>query len=112
MTKMNEQKLLKEIQSLYMALNKVVTPLYEFKNCPKCGGNVMNIGCISPSGNSIEYLCDYCSEVMVDKVIPGMDPSKAIEIQNTIKEKMQKLYSLIGEEIHNRNIDIAFSIKS
>jgi len=107
---MNEQKLLKEIQSLYLTLNKVVNPLYEFKNCPKCRGDVMNILRISPTGESIEYSCENCGEVMKAKIIVGGNSVEALTLQNSIKSKMHDLVSLIGDEVHKREIDIAFTI--
>jgi predicted RNA-binding Zn-ribbon protein involved in translation (DUF1610 family) len=107
---MNEKIIIQEIQSLYMALNKVVLPLYRFKNCPKCGGNVMNILRLSPTRESIEYSCENCGEVMKAKIIVGGNSVEALTIQNSIKSKMYDLVSLIGDEVHKREIDIAFTI--
>ncbi len=107
---MNEKIIIQEIQSLYMALNKVVLPLYRFKNCPKCGGNVMNILRISPTGKSIEYSCENCGEVLKEKIIAGKNPVKALNLQDSIKSKLHKLVSLIGDEVHKREIDITFTI--
>jgi transcription elongation factor Elf1 len=109
---MNEKKLLKEIRTLYLNLNKIVIPLYNFKNCPKCGGNVMSILRISDTGKSIDCSCESCGEIITSTIISGKDPSQAIYIQNVIKGHLQMLYDLIGEEVHKRDIDIAFTINS
>jgi len=108
--KRKEEELLRDIQRLYWKLNEIVKSLYKLKNCTKCGGHVMNIHVISPSGKSIEYSCENCGEVMACTIIDGKDPGMALHLQNTIKSKMEELYSLIGEEIHKREIDITFKI--
>jgi predicted RNA-binding Zn-ribbon protein involved in translation (DUF1610 family) len=108
--KSKENELLIEIQEHYKNLNENVKHLYKFHNCPKCGGNLININVISPSGNSVEYSCENCGEIMACTLVEGGNPKKAIHLQNIIKTKLGELYELIGEEIHKRNIDIAFKI--
>jgi len=111
---MNKKKrgeiVVNEIQKLYLKLNKTVIPLYNFNKCPKCDKKVMNIRSISPSGRSIEYSCEYCEEVLASTLIRGKDSSKALNIQEKIKMKIIELRSLIGDEIHNKDIDISFTI--
>lgn len=110
--KMNKKKngeiVVNEIQKLYSKLNNTVIPLYYFNKCPKCGKNVMNIRVISPSGKSIEYSCEFCEEVLSSTLIKGKNPNEALKIQEEIKMKIIELRSLIGDEIHNKNIDITF----
>jgi hypothetical protein len=106
------EDVIKEIQRLYLHLNDIVIPIYQFKNCPKCGKNLMNIRRILPSGKSIEYSCEYCEEVIKSSLITGKDPYEALDVQNAIKQKMEQLNSLIGDEVFNKDIDITFIINS
>ncbi|MGD9930374.1 MAG: hypothetical protein AB7U05_10175 [Mangrovibacterium sp.] len=112
--KMNKKKkgevVVSEIQKLYWKLNDIVIPLYKFKKCPKCGSKAMNIRNISPTGKSIEYSCEHCEEVLSCTLISGKNPSKALRIQEEIKMKIIELRALIGDEIHNKIIDITFEI--
>ncbi|MCW0484144.1 hypothetical protein [Gaoshiqia sediminis] len=100
----------REIQKLYWKLNDTVIPLYNFKKCPTCGSKAMNIRNISPTGKSIEYSCEHCDEVLSCTLISGKNPRKAMHIQEEIKMKIIELRALIGDEIHNKNIDITFKI--
>ena len=92
---MNKKKkgeiVVNEIRKLYLKLNNTVIQLYSFNKCPKCGKNVMNIRCISPSGKSIEYSCENCEEILSCTLITGKNPSKAVNIQEEIKMKIIEL---------------------
>ena len=104
--------IINEIQSQYLNLNKIVLPLYNWENCPKCGENVMNIRRLSPTGKSIEYSCEYCDKVITSKLIEGKNPHIALKLIEDIKSNMQKLNELIGDKVFEKEIDISFTINS
>lgn len=108
--KRKEKELLNQIQKQYWKLNEVVYPIYKFENCPRCGKSIVNIRAISNSGQSIEYSCEKCDKIMACTIKDGKNPKRALKIQSSIKAQLEELYSLIGEEVHNRDIEISFDI--
>lgn len=109
-TEKRSKAIIKKIEDLYLKLNGIVIPLYDFKNCPKCGENVMNIRRLSPNGKSIEYSCEYCNKVITSKLIDGKNPQTALALIEVIKSNMEKLNELIGDKVFEKEIDISFTV--
>lgn len=106
------EEVIKEIQRLYWHLNDIVIPIYNFKNCPQCGKNLMNIGRISSSGKSIKCVCENCREMIKSPIKEGKDPTEALAVQNTIKQKLELINSLIGDDVFKKDIDVSFLVNS
>nr|WP_319272371.1 HNH endonuclease [uncultured Draconibacterium sp.] len=113
--KKNERKkrtseLLNEVQSCYYDLSDLILDNYSLKVCPKCFEANMNLVDVSPTAQSIEYLCDNCGRKIVGKILPNSNSEDIVDLV----DKIEILISILDNsiEVHRalENMDVFFVV--
>ena len=72
----------------------------------------MELLTVSPTGQSIEYKCVHCSEILTCKILPGKEGSEVAGQFNEIKELLKSLRGALDEILLQEVIDSTFTVNT
>ena len=105
-------KILHSLLSRYRSLINTITYSYDLKTCSNCYKNLMELLTVSPTGQSIEYKCVHCSEILTCEILPGKEGSEVAGQYNEIKDLLKSLRGALDEILLQEVIDNTFTVNT
>jgi hypothetical protein len=102
--------ILYSIRGLYKILLPLIKSSYDLKICPKCYENYMDLKTVSPSGQSIEYICLNCKKKLTSKILSNKDNSEVIRLFNEIKRNIVSLNQPLSYAVYHEDAQTDFLV--